>query len=69
MRKAVVWERRQAGRVGQAHVFDAAGLSLCKSAKRAEDWGPDTSGRKCASCRRRVDPEGAPKAPSWRRPA
>ncbi len=63
----VTWERKTEGRIGQAHVFDGEGRALCKVARRTADYRPDTSGRKCATCRRVVDPENAPKAPSWNR--
>lgn len=65
----VVWERKTTGRIGQAHVFDGEGRSLCRTSRRTEEWVADKAARKCATCRRHVDPDNAPKAPSWRRPA
>lgn len=66
-----VWERRTTDRPGQAHVFGAEGRTLCGTAQRTDGWArvaAGTVGRMCATCRRKVDPENAPKAPSWRRP-
>lgn len=64
----VKWHRKTVGRPGQAHVFDASGRAVCGIAQLSDEWGVDSSGRLCATCRRKVDPENAPKAPSWRRP-
>ena len=67
------WERNLAReRPGQAHVFapseGGALRSVCGVATYSADWGPAGPGRLCAICRKRLDPENAPKAPSWRMP-
>lgn len=71
----VRWQQRvSAERPGQAHVFteypDGRVRSVCGTVSdpKPEQWRPVASGRLCATCRRKVDPENAPKAPSWRRP-
>ena len=73
MKQAVVWERRAAHRPGQAHVFPEhlEGKSYCGAMNRhaiGAEWERVTvgGGRLCATCRRHVDPEGAPKAPKGR---
>lgn len=70
----VTWERNDAiERRQQAHVFavppdGGPARSLCGTVTRTEAWGPAGDARKCATCRRRVDPDNAPKYPSWRMP-
>lgn len=66
------WERKIIGRPGQAHVFavepDGTKRSICRTIRNppADEWAVADKGMKCATCRRVVDPDNAPKAPKWR---
>lgn len=63
----VEWRRKVRPRPGQAHAFGAAGRPVCGSVYTAGEWETvDTTARRCASCRQRIDPASAPRAPTWR---